>query len=111
MGGVAVGVKAQDAVAKCKAIIGDPSYFPGLCNKTGTVVRAIAILDHAIADTNESPSHQVIFPGSTVGRKNDLYLFCCSQGHKVAPTGKYLTFVSTLVEGPTEGLDVAAIAQ
>ena len=56
-------------------------------------------------------SHQVIFPGSTVGRTNDLYLFCCSASHKVAPEGKYLAFVSTNVENPnTEGMSAEAIA-
>jgi Rab GDP dissociation inhibitor len=108
--GAACGVKVKDAVAKCKVVIGDPSYFPGKCAKKGQVVRAIALIDHFIADTKEAPSHQIIFPGSTVGRTNDLYLFCTSACHKVAPEGKYLAFVSSLVEGPTEGLSVEQIA-
>jgi RAB protein geranylgeranyltransferase component A len=47
---------------------------------------------------------QVIFPAGTVSRKNDLYLFCCSAGHKVAPQGRYLAFVSTTVEEEVDGL-------
>lgn len=27
--GVAMGVKVDSAVAKCKVVVGDPSYFPG----------------------------------------------------------------------------------
>lgn len=53
---------------------------------------------------------QIIFPGSTVGRKNDLYLFCCSAGHKVAPCGRYLAFVSTNVEGSVEGMSHTSVA-
>jgi len=56
-------------------------------------------------------SHQVIFPGGTVGRKNDLYLFCCGQGHKVAPAGKYLVFLSTTVEEEVPGLSPQQVAQ
>ena len=59
----------------------------------------------------ESDSHQVIFPGSTVGRKNDLYLFCCSASHKVAPSGRYICFLSTTVEEEVPGLTPAQVAQ
>jgi len=34
------------------------------------VVRAICILDHAIADTNDASSCQVIIPQKQVGRHN-----------------------------------------
>jgi len=112
---VATGIKVMDTVANAAIIVGDPSYFPSMVKKTGAVVRAIAILDEPIASTNigttPAGSYQVIFPGSTIGRTNDLYLFCCSSPHKVAPQGKYTIFVSTTVEGPTEGMSTEAIAQ
>merc|ERR1711964_545802 len=56
-------------------------------------------------------SHQVIFPGQSIGRTNDLYLFCCSNSHKVAPDGKFVVFVSSTVEGPTDGMSAEAVAQ
>ena len=45
-----------------------------------------------------------------VGRANDLYLFCCGAGHKVAPQGRYVAFLSTTVEGAAEGESAQAIA-
>jgi len=109
--GAACGVKVMDTVANAKVVIGDPSYFPDLCTKKGSVVRAIAIVSQPVPDTNLAGSYQVIFPGASIGRKNDVYLFCCSAPHKVAPEGKYVVFVSTNVEGPTEGLSTQAIAE
>jgi len=109
--GEASGVQVKDVVAKAKLVVGDPSYFPKLCRKTGSVVRAIAILDHPIPGTQEAGSHQVIFPAGTVSRKNDLYLFCCSAGHKVAPQGRYLAFVSTTVEEEVDGLTPEQVAK
>lgn len=105
------GLKVKDVVAKTKIVVGDPSYFPNLCQKKGSVVRAIALLDHSIPGTQEAGSHQVIFPGGTVGRKNDLYLFCCGAGHKVAPGGRYLAFLSTNVEEEVPGQTPEQIAQ
>jgi len=109
--GLASGIKVKDVVARTKIVVGDPSYFPKLCQKTGSVVRAIALLDHAIPGTQESASHQVIFPGGTVGRKNDLYLFCCSAGHKVAPQGRFIAFLSTTVEEEVAGLTPEQVAK
>jgi len=109
--GVATGIKVMDTVACAKIVVGDPSYFPALVNKTGAVIRAIALTDTPVDCTNENASYQVIFPGASVGRTNDLYLFCCSNPHKVAPMGKYVVFVSTTVEGDTEGMSTEALAQ
>jgi len=108
---VATGVKVMDTTANAAIVVGDPSYFPELVKKTGTVVRAIAVVNEPIASTNQAGSYQVIFPGSTVGRTNDLYLFCCSSPHKVTPDGKYTVFCSTTVEGPSEGMSTEALAQ
>ena len=71
---VAKGIKVMDTVANAKVVVGDPSYFPSLVTKKGAVVRAIALTNTPVANTNEATSYQVIFPGATIGRKNDLYL-------------------------------------
>merc|ERR1719473_1103985 len=108
--GVCIGVKAEDTVAKAKVVIGDPSYFPGKTKTYGKVVRAIAIMDHALPNTNDCPSCQVIFPASYVDRKNDIYLFCISESHKVSAPGRWVSFASTTVEGDIEGKTAEEVA-
>jgi Rab GDP dissociation inhibitor len=108
--GVCIGVKAEDTVAKAKVVIGDPSYFPGKTKTYGKVVRAIAIMDHALPNTNDCPSCQVIFPASSVDRTNDIYLFCISESHKVSAPGKWVSFASTTVEGDIEGKTAEQVA-
>jgi hypothetical protein len=52
-------------------VIGDPSYFPEKkVEQSGSVVRAICILDHPIRDTANAVSCQIIVPGTQAGRKN-----------------------------------------
>jgi len=96
--GVAVGVKSEGEVAKCKYIIGDPSYFPDKVKKTGSVIRAISILDHPIPSTNNNESCQIIIPQNQVGRKNDIYIGLISFAHNVAAKGKYIAICSTTAE-------------
>lgn len=55
---------------KAKKILGDPSYFPGKVQVVGHVLKAICILNHPIAGTDNSDSAQLIIPQSQVGRKN-----------------------------------------
>jgi len=109
----ATGVKVKDTVANAKVVVADPSYFPEMCSLKGKVVRAIAIVNEPLPNTGTPPasSYQIIFPGASVGRVNDIYLFCGSSSLKVAPEGKYLVFVSTNVEGPTDGMSAEAVAQ
>jgi len=109
--GVATGIEIMGVTANASIVVGDPSYFPGLVTKKGSVVRAIVLTDTPVASTNDNTSYQVIFPGGTLGRTNDLYLFCCSNPHKVAPDGKFIVFVSTTVEGECEGMSAEAVAQ
>jgi len=109
-GGVACGVKCQEVVARTKVVIADPSYFPKLCVPVGKVVRAIALLGAPLAGAEDCDSFQVIFPAAQVARKNDLYLFCCGAGHKVAPQGRYVAFLSTTVETSVEGESAQATA-
>lgn len=55
---------------KTKKIIADPSYFPGKVQVVGHLLKAICILNHPIASTDNSDSAQLIIPQSQVGRKN-----------------------------------------
>ncbi|XP_039019429.1 guanosine nucleotide diphosphate dissociation inhibitor At5g09550-like [Hibiscus syriacus] len=96
--GKVIGVTSEGETAKCKKVVCDPSYLSDRIKKVGKVARAICIMSHPIPDTNESHSAQVILPQKQLGRKSDMYLFCCSYAHNVAPKGKYIAFVSTEAE-------------
>jgi len=93
-----VGVKSAGETARCNMVICDPSYAPDLSRKVGQVVRAICILDHPIANTNNAASCQIIIPQKQVNRKFDIYVSCVSSTHCVANKGFYLASVSTTVE-------------
>jgi len=92
------GVKSEDEVAKCKSVIGDPTYFSDKVKQVGQIVRCINILNHPIPDTNNSESVQIIIPNAELKRKNDIYISCVSDTHEVAPKGHYIVLVSTFVE-------------
>ncbi|KAK9949395.1 hypothetical protein M0R45_004919 [Rubus argutus] len=96
--GKAFGVTSEGETAKCKKVVCDPSYLPDKVKKVGKVARAICIMSHPIPNTNDSHSVQVILPQKQLGRKSDMYLFCCSYSHNVAPKGKYIAFVLTEAE-------------
>jgi Rab GDP dissociation inhibitor len=66
--------------------------------KVGKLVRAIAILSHPIPGTDNAQSAQIILPQKQIGRKNDMYVFCCSYSHNVCARDKWIAFVSTTVE-------------
>jgi len=92
------GVKSEDGIAKCKTVVGDPSYFSDRVKKAGTVGRCIAILDHPIPGTNNSESCQIILPQNQIGRASDIYISCVSFAHNVAPKGKYIALVAGQLE-------------
>ncbi|KAK9666628.1 hypothetical protein RND81_14G199300 [Saponaria officinalis] len=96
--GKAIGVSSEGETAKCKKVVCDPSYLPDKVRKVGRVTRAICIMSHPIPDTHDSHSVQVILPQKQLGRKSDMYLFCCSYTHNVAAKGKYIAFVTTEAE-------------
>ncbi|KAK8624798.1 hypothetical protein V6N13_089684 [Hibiscus sabdariffa] len=96
--GKVVGVTSEGETAKCHKVVCDPSYLPDKVKKVGKVARAVCIMSHPIPDTNDSHSVQVILPQKQLGRKSDMYLFCCSYAHNVAPKGKYIAFVSAEAE-------------
>ncbi|KAJ1489298.1 GDP dissociation inhibitor-domain-containing protein, partial [Baffinella frigidus] len=133
-GVVSKGEDGLPAFAKCKFIVGDPSYFPEKCKATSTVLRCIAILSHPITPGNEASaqiilpqaSAQIILPKASaqiilpqgqikrdndlyifcgqIKRDNDLYIFCVSSDHCVAAKGKYIAFVSTITTRPKADL-------
>ncbi|KAK8956092.1 hypothetical protein KSP40_PGU021534 [Platanthera guangdongensis] len=96
--GKSYGVTSEGETAKCKKVVCDPSYLPDKVKKVGRVARAICILSHPIANTNNSDSVQIILPQKQLGRNSDMYVFCCSSSHSIAPKGKYIAFVSTEAE-------------
>ncbi|KAG6711003.1 hypothetical protein I3843_05G030000 [Carya illinoinensis] len=96
--GKAFGVTSEGETAKCKKVVCDPSYLSDKVQKVGKVARAVCIMSHPIPDTKDSHSVQVILPQKQLGRKSDMYLFCCSYAHNVAPKGKYIAFVLTEAE-------------
>uniref|UniRef100_A0A804QQD6 Guanosine nucleotide diphosphate dissociation inhibitor n=1 Tax=Zea mays TaxID=4577 RepID=A0A804QQD6_MAIZE len=55
-------------------------------------------MSHPIPNTNESHSVQIILPQKQLGRRSDMYVFCCSYTHNVAPRGKFIAFVSVEAE-------------
>lgn len=95
--GEVVGVKSENGeVAKCKFVVGDPSYFPDKVKKTGQVVRCICFLkDTPIKNVS---SAQIIIPAKQVGRKSDIYISFVSNRHNVVPDGMFLGIVSAAVE-------------
>lgn len=96
--GKASGVTSDGETARCKKVVCDPSYLPNKVKKIGKVSRAICIMSHPVPNTNDSQSLQIILPQKQLGRKSDMYVFCCSYSHNVAPKGKYIAFVSTEAE-------------
>lgn len=106
--GRASGVSSEGVTAEAKFVVGDPSYFPGKTRCAARVVRALCVLSHPIPSTNDSHSVQIILPQKQVGRRSDIYVFCCSYAHNVAPRDKWLAFVSTTVETADPASELAA---
>jgi len=96
--GVVTGVKSEGEIAKCKFVVGDPSYFPDKVKKVGQVASVICILSHAIPGTNDAESCQIIIPQKEAKRNYDIYISAVSFAHHVAPKGKWIALVSTIVE-------------
>jgi len=96
--GKVTGVKSEGEIVKCKFVVGDPSYFPDKVKKVGQVVSVICILSHPIPNTSDAESCQIIIPQKEAKRKYDVYISATSFAHHVAPKGKWIALVSTLVE-------------
>ncbi|KAI5061877.1 hypothetical protein GOP47_0023091 [Adiantum capillus-veneris] len=96
--GKVCGVTSEGETAKTKKVVCDPSYLLNKVRKVGKVARAICIMSHPIPNTGDSQSVQIILPQKQLGRKSDMYVFCCSYSHNVAPKGKFIAFVSADAE-------------
>jgi len=96
--GRVVGVKSQGEVAKCKFVVGDPSYFPSKAKKAGRVARIICLLNHPIPNTGGENSCQIILPQREAKRNFDIYIMCISHEFFVVPKGKFMAIVSTNME-------------
>jgi len=92
------GVKSQGEVAKCKFVVGDPSYFTKKVKKSGKVARVICLLNHPIPNTNAENSCQIILPQREIKRGWDIYIMCISSEFFVVPKGKFLAIVSSNME-------------
>lgn len=93
------GVKTKEGTARAPIVIADPTYFPEKVKKTGQrVIRAMCIMDHPVANTNDLDSLQLIIPQNQIGRKSDIYIAVLSDQHMVVPKGYYLAIVSTIIE-------------
>ena len=68
--GAVSGIVTHDGVAKCKAVIASPNYFPEYVKQTKRVVRAICLLNHSIPGTNDSDSCQIIIPQRQLKRSS-----------------------------------------
>jgi len=106
------GVRAGSDVAKCKQLIGDPSYFENTdkVRKNGKVARWIFILKEPVKGTNSAHSCQIIYPAKHSGRNSDVYISVISSEHQVAAPGKYVAMIQAAVEtkDPQGELEFAA---
>jgi len=105
--GVAVGVKSEGEIARCKFVVGDPSYFPDRVKKVGQVASCICILSHPIANTSDAESCQIIIPQKEAKRKYDIYISAVSSAHHVAPKARWIALISTLVETDKPEAEIA----
>lgn len=92
------GVKIGNELVKCNYIISDPSYFPDKVKLSVKVIRAICICSSPIQDIGSVNSAQVILLQKDFNRANDIYIGMVSSDHMVAPPGKYICIISTIIE-------------
>ncbi len=96
--GAVAGVRSGDQIAKCKAIIADPSYARGRTRLAHKVIRAICLLDHPLPSTDGVDSCQIIIPQRQLNREYDVYIACTSSSHQVCAPGFYVAMISTIIE-------------
>lgn len=112
--GLVSGVQVGGEVAKCKLIIGDPSYWldTDKIERKHYICRVICILNHPIESTSNADSCQIILPYEETGRKSDIYVCMSSFQHNVADDGKYIAVVSGNLElGADEEYDASKAAE
>lgn len=96
--GHVTGVKIGYKTIKCNYIISDPSYFPNKVKLSAKVIRAICICSSPIRDIGQVNSAQVILLQKELNRANDIYISMVSSVHMIAPPGKYICIISTIIE-------------
>jgi Rab GDP dissociation inhibitor len=98
--GKVTGVRSGNDVAKCKQLIGDPSYFQDTpkVRKNGQVAKWLFILNHPVNSTNGAHSAQIIIPAKHSKRNSDVYISVISAEHQVAAPGKYVAMIQGNVE-------------
>jgi Rab GDP dissociation inhibitor len=95
----------EEFEVKCKYVLGDPSYFPEKVQEVGKVCRIVCVLDHAIPNTDNAHSVQIIIPQKESRRSHDIYIVCFSSVHCVAPEGKYLAIISMELDEKEAAVD------
>lgn len=102
------GVRSGEMVATCDAIIADPSYVEAArVRLSHRVIRAICLLDHPIASTNNADSCQIIIPQRQLQRTHDVYIACVSSAHQVCAPGFYVAMISTIIESDQPEREIA----
>ncbi|KAJ1622556.1 GDP dissociation inhibitor [Pavlovales sp. CCMP2436] len=109
-GGGACGVRCGEEKAFARCVIGDPSYFPAKVKTSHHIVRVLALMKHPLHGTEDKGSCQVIVPGRELGREHDVYVLAVDGAHEVCPKDMHIAALSTVVEGPLDGLNVKQIA-
>ena len=102
--GKIVGVKVEGTVIKTKMVLADPTYMltlePTKVKQNGSIIRSIVLMQHAVPNTSNADSLQLIIPAKQLKRKNDIYVTVVSSQQAVAADGWYIAVVSTILEGP-----------
>ena len=96
--GVKLSLDGEEHVVKAPQVIADPTYFPEKVSSSEKVIRTISIVDQLPLKNGET-SAQIILTGKETGRKNDIYIALIGSEHKVAPQGKNIAIVSSIIEG------------
>ncbi|KNH05727.1 RAB GDP dissociation inhibitor alpha [Perkinsela sp. CCAP 1560/4] len=94
--------------ARAKWLIGDPSYFPDVAPVKHEILRCICITSVKLEQlTLDYHSMQLIIPGSELKRKNDIFVLQLDRESYVVPRGKFLVFISTVLEAHENPTSIA----
>jgi len=90
---------------KTKAVLAEARFFANFASVPNKVipkeriVRSVNFLTHPIPNTENRDSLQIIIPGASVKRKNDIYVTLLSSKECVCVPGFWVACASTVVEG------------
>lgn len=91
-------IEKKTAKLRCKKLLGDPSYFPSMVSKTGSVIQSTCIIKGDVKLHNTKAATQVIFLASELGRVNDVFLLILSDMENACPKGYKIAMISTVAE-------------